>query len=309
MKEVRKMSELIDLIWCKDNVFVWSAEDWLKLRKNYRIIGELLGCLPKRPRQDVQLGLPLLLLPEEVSLLIEKQIARVIQYPCMQKIPSDALKKAFETYRDILFTQQEKCLRDERKKQILMMMDKIVEGKKRKILGIETSKKKAKKSLNEKTQQALNNIEIDTQKLLNEEMAKLPKLEKSEALVQTHTIYPWKDKSDVQVVDWKYPSTSQEELRYKTFKDLWEKGYYVTSGEKFGGDFLTYPGDPIMFHSQFIIQCKDKNEEMSITDLVAKCRIGCHVRKTEVFATFSENSMDVKYQSFQWAENNLLEDR
>lgn len=66
-------------------------------------------------------------------------------------------------------------------------MDKIVEGKKRKILGLHTSKKNLKKPLDKKTQEALDGIEIDTQNLLEEELAKLPKLNKTEALVQTHT--------------------------------------------------------------------------------------------------------------------------
>lgn len=67
------------------------------------------------------------------------------------------------------------------------MMGKIVEGKKRKMLGLHTSKKNMKKPLDKKTQEALNNIEIDTESLLEEELAKLPKLSKNEALVQIHT--------------------------------------------------------------------------------------------------------------------------
>lgn len=55
-------------------------------------------------------------------------------------------------------------------------------------------------------------------------------------------MYPWLDKDDVQVIEWKYPFNCREQLRYKTYKDLWERGYYVTSGGKFGGDFLVYPG-------------------------------------------------------------------
>lgn len=46
---------------------------------------------------------------------------------------------------------------------------------------------------------------------------------------------------------------------------------------------------------------------MSITELVAQCRISCHVRKTLVFAIYYEEEDRVKYQSFQWAENNLFE--
>jgi len=33
-----------------------------------------------------------------------------------------------------------------------------------------------------------------------------------------------------------------ERIRYKVFKDLWSKGYYLTCGMKFGGDFLVYEG-------------------------------------------------------------------
>lgn len=46
----------------------------------------------------------------------------------------------------------------------------------------------------------------------------------------------------VEVTDWNYPHTEKESIRYQIFKDLWEKGYYVTCGQKFGGDFLVYPG-------------------------------------------------------------------
>lgn len=67
------------------------------------------------------------------------------------------------------------------------MMDKIIEGKKRKMLGIDTKKKKAMKSLDPKVQTSFDNIEINKQDLLEEEMAKLPKLDKNEALIQIHT--------------------------------------------------------------------------------------------------------------------------
>jgi tRNA-splicing endonuclease subunit Sen34 len=51
---------------------------------------------------------------------------------------------------------------------------------------------------------------------------------------------------DATPVQWEYPATSHENLRYRTFKDLWERGHYLTGGQKFGADFLVYPG---MHHS------------------------------------------------------------
>ena len=66
-------------------------------------------------------------------------------------------------------------------------MDQIVDGKKRKILGLNTSKKKLRQPLDDETKKALDGVEINREALMEEEIAKLPKLNKNEALVQTHT--------------------------------------------------------------------------------------------------------------------------
>jgi len=41
---------------------------------------------------------------------------------------------------------------------------------------------------------------------------------------------------------WCYPSNAEERARCEVFRDLWEKGYYMGGGSKFGGDWLVYPG-------------------------------------------------------------------
>lgn len=54
----------------------------------------------------------------------------------------------------------------------------------------------------------------------------------------------FKDEVSPQVTKLPLPelTTDLERLRYKVFKDLWSKGYYLTCGMKFGGDFLVYEG-------------------------------------------------------------------
>ncbi|XP_012276363.1 tRNA-splicing endonuclease subunit Sen34 [Orussus abietinus] len=303
------MTNMIDLVFSNaaGSAFVWNAEDWFILRKEHRIIGELVGCNPKLPRQEILLGLPLLLLPEEVTVLLEQKVARLVHYPCLQQIPSESLKKAFEDYRQELFVEQEKCLREQRKQQVTLMLDRIVAGKRRKLLGIGSCKKKMKKPLTPEMEIESKKIEINYEEVVSEEMDKLPKLEKKDALVQTHTAYPWLMEDDIKLADWKYPLTTKEILRYKVFKDLWEQGFYVTGGEKFGGDFLVYSGDPIMFHSQFIIQCRDRDDEIAVSELIGECRIGCHVRKTEVYASFASDKETIMYQSIQWSESSAFQ--
>ena len=51
------------------------------------------------------------------------------------------------------------------------------------------------------------------------------------------------------IAPWTFPNTEKEKLQYLVFKDLWENGYYLTDGSKFGGDFLVYPGKVLLKNS------------------------------------------------------------
>ena len=53
---------------------------------------------------------------------------------------------------------------------------------------------------------------------------------------------PWRQETESAEDDWTFPTTDSEKVRCAVFQDLWEKQYYLTSGQKFGGDFLAYPG-------------------------------------------------------------------
>lgn len=46
--------------------------------------------------------------------------------------------------------------------------------------------------------------------------------------------------------EWSYPESKQEQLRYRVYRDLWNQGFFLSNGSKFGGDFLVYPGNGII---------------------------------------------------------------
>ncbi|KAL9940536.1 hypothetical protein V8E36_000024 [Tilletia maclaganii] len=52
------------------DAFVWDVEDVKRLRTQHNIIGLMTGTLPLAPQQNVFLGLPLQLIPEEVTFLL-----------------------------------------------------------------------------------------------------------------------------------------------------------------------------------------------------------------------------------------------
>jgi hypothetical protein len=59
--------------------------------------------------------------------------------------------------------------------------------------------------------------------------------------------------------------------------------YTMTSGAKFGGDFLAYPGDPLLYHAQFTVRCLRADAPQHPLGLAAAARMAhaarC-VRKT-----------------------------
>ena len=67
---VRKLSVCL-LEECCDTL------DAVKLRKDHRIIATPVGSLPRNSKQNVCLGLPLLLMPEQATLLAEKSEMRM----------------------------------------------------------------------------------------------------------------------------------------------------------------------------------------------------------------------------------------
>jgi tRNA-splicing endonuclease subunit Sen34 len=98
---------------------------------------------------------------------------------------------------------------------------------------------------------------------------------------------------------WNYPQNAKERDRCTVFEHLWAKGYYVTCGTKFGGDFLVYPGDPARYHSHYVVTVVQENDTFDPRSLVATGRLGSNVKKTQVKACVSRES--VQLWSVQWA--------
>ena len=60
---------------------------------------------------------------------------------------------------------------------------------------------------------------------------------------QAHTSYVYETLDAARTARvWVYPSSAEERARCEVFRDLWEKGYFMGGGSKFGGDWLVYPG-------------------------------------------------------------------
>jgi len=60
---------------------------------------------------------------------------------------------------------------------------------------------------------------------------------------------------------------------------LWQAGLFLTSGLKFGCDWLAYSGPPDIFHAKYIVSVVDLDREMSPAELSALSRIASKNKK------------------------------
>eukprot|EP00270_Netrium_digitus_P009378 TRINITY_DN2853_c0_g1_i2.p1 TRINITY_DN2853_c0_g1~~TRINITY_DN2853_c0_g1_i2.p1 ORF type:complete len:487 (-),score=129.12 TRINITY_DN2853_c0_g1_i2:623-2083(-) len=70
--------------------------------------------------------------------------------------------------------------------------------------------------------------------------------------------------------------------------DLHSRGYRLTDGMRFGGNFLAYPGDPSGIHSQFVVRTVSWDNPISVLQLLGSCRVALSTRKRFVLAAVRE---------------------
>ena len=103
---------------------------------------------------------------------------------------------------------------------------------------------------------------------------------------------------------WSYPRRDSERRRCAVFAHMHARGMTLTSGAKFGAEYLAYPGDPAAYHASFAVRVMDGGGEaetrktkrdddddddddaraVSVLSLVAATRVSHGARKHCVLA-------------------------
>ena len=256
---------------------IWTAEEYRIVRQRHRIVGALLGSLPGYRQQDATRGLPVLLSAEEVHVLETNEWARVIRRKKKRKEEEEEEEEETTTTRkdETMMRQME---RDQAKMRALKASKRSRwGGAKKKQKATTTTKKKKRDEEEGHDDEKSDAIIVDWEQVLG----------KSSAVV-----LPLTSETDERGV----LSQMSKIDRYKcaVFKDLHEKGFTMTSAAKFGGDYLAYPGDPMLFHAYFTVRVLERGEKMTPLSCSSVTRMAHAARKNVVFAFCGEEEGEEK---------------
>lgn len=295
--------------------FLFSADVVSYLRREQRICGVLIGSIPQIPQQNVFLGLPLELMPEEAQLLVAKDVAYIVddvrahdealrssldQSRCQRR--HDYLASLREAGEQAAKSQAE--LRGQRKQQALQSRGLTPQRSQEEVLQTATSVEEISQASNNSPQQH------DTDHHPNEDLftpshispPTKPPSNTSSALAITPAT------SDILLPPLGLPKPPQQvpvphlPPSYPLFAHLHSKGYYLSPGLRFGCQYVVYPGDPLRFHSHFLAVAVDWREEIALLDIVGGGRLGTGVKKGFLIGgTEPEKGEELRTFSVEWA--------
>jgi tRNA-splicing endonuclease subunit Sen34 len=250
---------------------LFSVDVVTYLRQEHHICGVLVGTLPQIPQQNVFLGLPLELMPEEARLLVEKNVAYIV----------DDVRVHKEGMKDLSAQDRRQYMQD--LEQQGLQASQLQAGRK------EKQREEALKRLEQATNPESTNTAVQNGSEEGDNSLFAPEPSSVSALASPRTPItaiapfgitppisrPLFDKNSLSC----RASPPEVPPSYPLFAHLHSRGYFLSPGLRFGCQYLAYPGDPLRFHSHFLVVAAEWDEEIDLMDLVVGGRLGTGVKK------------------------------
>jgi tRNA-splicing endonuclease subunit Sen34 len=272
------VSEPFPISKVTNRYFLYDINTITYIRREYHICGVMIGGIPQIPQQNVFLGIPLELMPEEARLLVEKKAGYIVDdveshdggTRGLQEAEKEAFRKDLELQGKHAAKRSQKLAKDRQDKALKGMKDR---GEAiRQSLKDATVKENVECSAEAAAGKEDSSLFDDAQSLASTSTQTRPAQEwavtptTSIPPLQTHPIDP----------PLPLPETPTS---YPLFKHLHTNGYYMSPGLRFGCQYSVYPGDPLRFHSHFLAVGAGWDEELSLLDIIGGGRLGTGVKK------------------------------
>jgi tRNA-splicing endonuclease subunit Sen34 len=266
------------------------------VRREHRIVGVLVGNIPKAAQQNVFSGIPLILTPEEARLLVLKGQGCIVD---------DV--RAHQEQLKLLSSVEKREFVDSLNKRGLDAATASRNGaQQRKVKGLQRANRtRESKSDNCSTEGNSEELRFDS--------SIRPRSRTSES---APSLQPWLITPTTSTPPFDYSPYFKNHIIpdatpvYNVFAHVHSKGYFLGPGLRFGCQYMAYPGDPLRFHSHFLVSNKEWDEPVDLMDIVSGGRLGTGVKKSYLIGgtepskdheTESSAEERVKTYCIEWA--------
>lgn len=280
----------IPISYVSGRYLLFSVDAVTYVRREHNICGVLIGTLPQIPQQNVFLGLPLELMPEEARVLVDKDVACIVDEAKAHDGMRSLLEEDRRQYLRDLESQGQLAMRilADRKDQQREQSLKEIDEKKAKGLAAKAAKaakaaadaQVAPESSPAPTEKEEPNSifagEDGTSSLSRTTGISTPAPQQALGITPTTSYPPLPHPVSASS---QYLPKPEVPLSYPLFAHLHSRGYFLSPGLRFGCQYVAYPGDPLRFHSHFVVVSAEWDQEMDLMDIVNGGRLGTGVKK------------------------------
>jgi len=278
------------------------------LRREHHICGTTIGTLPLSPSQNLFLGIPVEIMPEEAQLLVEKGVGFVVDDARAHDQAMAAAADDSQTRRAAAYLER----LDRQSRQVEMVRTREKEQSRKRALDKRSKAATSSSEVPASSQEPTDLLDLDDgdedatpdSQTLGEIV---PSRSDSQVLPDTtppsthygvtpatsHLLLPTPPATPQPAINDLPPS-------YPLYRHLHEQGYFMTPGLRFGCQYTVYPGDPLRFHSHFLAIGTQWDQEIDLMDIVGGGRLGTGVKKGFLLGGASPTG-DVRTFSVEWA--------
>lgn len=123
----------IKLSFINGRTMTFSADDYMKLRKEYRIVGKLIGISAPYPRNVNLQNLPACYSDYESKLMIDEGIVELYKKD-LEKAPSEDAKEAFKNHQNEILEELQNSHMKNKLEITKQNMQQIIKGKRKKLI-------------------------------------------------------------------------------------------------------------------------------------------------------------------------------
>jgi tRNA-splicing endonuclease subunit Sen34 len=305
----------IPISYISGRYLLFSIDAVTYLRREHNICGVLIGTLPQIPQQNVFLGLPLELMPEEARVLVDRDVACIVD----EAKAHDGMKSLLEEDRRQYLRELESQglhasrilsdRRDQQREQALEKLDEKAKAKaKAKAIRAADNLPASPSAQKDEPSSVVDLFAGDGSNAASSRSASIAPETKLALGITPATSYPPLPRPAPSSM---VPSKPEVPLSYPLFAHLHSKGYFLSPGLRFGCQYVAYPGDPLRFHSHFLVVSAEWDENIDLMDIINGGRLGTGVKKgfllggpektREAVDSEAERVESVRAFSIEWA--------